>query len=86
MVDRDSALTQIQLLNGFGIGNSKANALFWTVSRAAPMAGFNTTPKMADISVKAACASNSACDALGMIGDCCPVSSSGVYLGCCPKE
>lgn len=83
-MDRDTAWGQVLSLNGFGIGNSKANSLFWVASRATPLVGFVGTPKAPDVTVKSACAANSACDALGMQGECCP-SATGVTLGCCPK-
>eukprot|EP01038_Epipyxis_sp_PR26KG_P003988 gene3988-5712_t len=89
VVDRESAWKQILLITGFGSGNSKSNSLYWAASRIAPLSGFNISKKMDPGSnsnaVKASCASNSACDAIGMTGDCCP-SSNGVFLGCCPKQ
>jgi len=84
VVDRESAWGKVESLNGFGTGNSKANSLFWVASRQSPVVGYNSTPKPADSGVKPACSANSGCDALGMVGDCCP-SSTGIFLGCCPK-
>ncbi len=83
VVDRDTAWSQLEALAGFGIGNSRANALMWTASRPPPLPGFNSTPRL-DSSVKSACRNNSACDAMGMLGECCP-GENAVYLGCCPK-
>ena len=83
VVDRDKAWTEIVNAGGFGTGGSKSNSLFWAASRPPPVA-YNLTHNDPRNSIKAACSANSACDALGMINDCCP-TEKGVYLGCCPK-
>jgi len=86
VVDREAAWTQILSLQGLGVGNSKANALFWAASRPPPRSTYNSShrPVSPQHAVKPACAANSACDAMGMVDDCCP-SASGIFLGCCPK-
>lgn len=86
VVDRDTAWKLIASATGFGIGNSKSNSLMWAASRPSPLVGFNlsASTKPNSVTVKPACASNSACDAIGLIGNCCP-APNGVLLGCCPK-
>ena len=84
VVDRDRAWTEITNAGGFGIGGSKSNSLFWAASRPPPIP-YNTTHIDPKNAVKPACSANSACDALGMINDCCP-TEKGIYLGCCPAN
>lgn len=87
VVDRDTAWTQLDILPGFGVGNSRSNSLMWAASRSPPLASFNATAaRPAELAqVRPACAANSGCDALGMVGMCCP-NSEGVFLGCCPVK
>ncbi len=92
IVDRDAAWDRILNMTGFGPGNSKSNMLYWTASRAPKLAGFNSNAK-ADSAYFTAqgsdlCTDNSACDAVGMTGSCCPTASvetGGIFLGCCAK-
>lgn len=85
VVDRESAWTQIMSMNTLGSGNSKANALFWAASRPPPRVGYvPESPLPAAKQIKAACAANSACDALGIQDDCCP-TATGMFLSCCPR-
>lgn len=66
VVDRDSAWTQLDLLPGFGNGNSRTNALLWTASRPASAVFFNNTLRTPDsFGMRSACALNTACDAMG---------------------
>ena len=70
VVDRDTAWDRLVNMNDFGAGNSKANSLYWTATRATPVPRFNAS---ATYSARnnmltrgpSACAANSACDALG---------------------
>ena len=90
VVDRDVAWNQIKSISGFGSGGSKTNSLFWVASRNPPPSNYNSSVHAVDVraSVKASCSSNSACDASGAIGYCCPTEgvglTPGVSLGCCP--
>ena len=84
VVDRDAAWNQILTLNGFGNGNSRSNSLFWAASRTPPVLNFNSSRRSTDLLVKSSCSSNSACDAVGIVGECCP-TATGIMLGCCPK-
>jgi len=83
-------VVQVKGTTGFGPGGSKSNSLFWVASRPPPTVGVNVTAKAADpkASVKAACTANSACDAMGLVGNCCPTDTTSLYpgtsLGCCP--
>lgn len=83
VVDRDKAWTEISNAGGFGIGGSKSNSLFWAASRPSPIP-YNSTRVDPKSTVKAACSANSACDAIGVLNDCCP-TEKGIFLGCCPK-
>jgi endo-1,3(4)-beta-glucanase len=86
VVDREAAWTEIQNINEFGVGGSKSNTLFWAASCAAPLTDYDGKPTPPDLesSIKSSCKLNSACDAIGMTGDCCP-GDHGVSLGCCPR-
>ena len=85
VVDRDTAWNRLQGMSNFGSGNSKANSLYWAATRSPPVPGFNSsnTESTVSKSKSTSCQANSACDALGMLGECCP-SDSGVRLQCCP--
>ena len=85
VVDRDTAWSRLQGMSNFGSGNSKANSLYWAATRSPPVPGFNSsnTESTVSKSKSTSCQANSACDALGMLGECCP-SDSGVRLQCCP--
>lgn len=88
IVNRDAAWSEFTKLEGFGVGGSKTNSLFWAASRAPPLAGYNSSTHSPDYlaAVKPNCAQNSACDAAGLSGKCCPSDNPpGVYLGCCPQ-
>ena len=67
VIDRDTAWNQIKSIQGFGSGGSKTNSLFWVASRLPALTNYNSTAHVPDVknSVKAACSSNSACDAMG---------------------
>jgi len=67
VVDREAAWNQVMSLGTTGSGNSKANSLFWVASRPPARPNYNSSirPVGPQQSVKAACASNSACDVLG---------------------
>eukprot|EP00388_Colpodella_angusta_P038262 GDKK01043950.1.p3 GENE.GDKK01043950.1~~GDKK01043950.1.p3 ORF type:complete len:135 (-),score=14.54 GDKK01043950.1:231-635(-) len=98
VVNRDAAWDRLMTLSNFGAGNSKSNSLYWAATRAAPVPGFNLSSTSSNIGtggsgsgssgsgskLPSACAANSACDAIGMIGECCP-SPSGLSLQCCPQ-
>ena len=90
ILDKNAAWDLALSLPNFGPGNSRANVLFWAASRPPPQTNFdlaavataNATGR--NMTLKSACAVNSACDALGMTGECCP-NYDGAYLGCCAK-
>eukprot|EP00595_Chromulina_sp_UTEXLB2642_P000252 CAMPEP_0196762572 /NCGR_PEP_ID=MMETSP1095-20130614/2279_1 /TAXON_ID=96789 ORGANISM="Chromulina nebulosa, Strain UTEXLB2642" /NCGR_SAMPLE_ID=MMETSP1095 /ASSEMBLY_ACC=CAM_ASM_000446 /LENGTH=448 /DNA_ID=CAMNT_0042113835 /DNA_START=1227 /DNA_END=2573 /DNA_ORIENTATION=+ len=86
VVDRDAAWEEIRVTNGFGPGNSKTNCLYWAASRPAPPINYSTTVQKPDYNsfIQQSCNANSACDAVGMTGACCPMTN-GVSLGCCPR-
>jgi hypothetical protein len=67
VINRDAAWNEILKLEGFGIGGSKSNSLFWAASRLPPLQGYNSTPHSPDLqgSVRPFCSGNSACDAAG---------------------
>jgi len=67
VVDRDAARLQILTASGFGLGNSRANSLFWAATRPVPAVRVDTTPRPLDYahSIKSSCAANSACDNAG---------------------
>jgi hypothetical protein len=71
VLDRDTAFNKLLTLDGFGIGNSRANSLFWAATRAPPVPGFNATKVVPTVSKtpKVSCAANSACDAQGMLNE-----------------
>lgn len=89
--DSDLAWKQIMSVKYYGPGNSRTNSLYWVASRplshgygnssSAAMNAMNTSQHMTRLSDM--CAENSACDALGMTGKCCPTENN-VRLGCCP--
>mmetsp|Transcript_21866 Transcript_21866/g.47352 ORF Transcript_21866/g.47352 Transcript_21866/m.47352 type:complete len:172 (+) Transcript_21866:1-516(+) len=85
VVDREAAWEKLLRLGDFGAGNSKTNALYWAASRPTPLAHFDRlkTPLGGKL-VESECAANVACDAIGMVGLCCPLAS-GDFLGCCPS-
>eukprot|EP00602_Paraphysomonas_sp_CaronLab_P008489 CAMPEP_0185027768 /NCGR_PEP_ID=MMETSP1103-20130426/12976_1 /TAXON_ID=36769 /ORGANISM="Paraphysomonas bandaiensis, Strain Caron Lab Isolate" /LENGTH=732 /DNA_ID=CAMNT_0027561887 /DNA_START=194 /DNA_END=2392 /DNA_ORIENTATION=- len=90
VIDPDSAWNEMMSVKNYGSGNSRANSLFWVASRPtvqpASMHNYSTTTRWnQSFSFSASCSENSACDAAGMIGKCCP-SDSGINLGCCPIE
>ena len=90
VVDRDVAWNQIKSITGFGPGGSKSNSLFWVASRNLPPTNYNSSVHLVDLkaSLKPSCSANSACDAAGATGACCPTEgtgqSPGITLGCCP--
>jgi hypothetical protein len=90
VVDRDVAWNQIKSITGFGSGGSKTNSLFWVASRTPSPPNYNSSIHMVDVkaSMKSSCSANSACDAAGATGMCCPTEGTGltpgVSLGCCP--
>lgn len=65
VVDRDTAWTQLLHMQDFGVGNSRANSLYWAATRPPPVAGFNASQKPPEVVVKSACSANSACVATG---------------------
>lgn len=88
VVDQDAAIKQIMTLEEFGAGNSKTNMILWTLSRPPPIT-YNDTAIPVRHVIDKECIKNSACDATGLHGQCCPTDDSwqgpGVFLGCCPK-
>lgn len=86
IVDREDAWRRFMSLDSFGRGGSRTNALYWAASRPPPVNGYNTSAKPPSplFFSKSSCAANSACDAIGLIGECCPVQG-GINLGCCAK-
>lgn len=85
-------------IRNFGAGNSKSNSLYWVASRPAttnilipttpPSSSSSSPPSPSNSSfdpLLQSCSKNSACDAAGMLGDCCP-TSTGIFLGCCPVD
>lgn len=88
LVNRDAAWSEISKLEGFGVGGSKTNSLFWAASRPPALSGYNASTHNPDYlsSIRPVCAQNSACDAAGLSGKCCPSDNPpGVFLGCCPQ-
>ena len=89
-MDRDVSWNQIKSITGFGSGGSKTNSLFWVASRTPSPPNYNASVHVVDVkaSLKSSCSANSACDAAGAIGMCCPTEGTGltpgVSLGCCP--
>eukprot|EP01037_Dinobryon_pediforme_P043761 gene43761-55019_t len=71
VLDKNAAWDLALSLPNFGPGNSRANVLFWAASRPPPQTNFdlaavataNATGR--NMTLKSACAVNSACDALG---------------------
>eukprot|EP01039_Chlorochromonas_danica_P006287 gene6287-6932_t len=93
VVDRETAWAQLDLLPGFGAGNSRTNSLMWAASRSPPLPGFNynlytnnsSFYRPSELAMpRASCAANSGCDALGLAGDCCP-GADGLSLSCCGR-
>lgn len=91
ILDKETAWNLILSLPHFGPGNSRANVLFWAASRPPPQSGFNLSTLVEsnptstrDFTLKSSCAVNSACDALGLTGECCP-GNDGTNLGCCAR-
>lgn len=82
MNDPKAAWNEMLSVKNFGPGNSKANSLYWVASRP-PSHQLNKTSEIK--STRKSCPQNSACDAAGMLGDCCP-TPDGVFLGCCPVD
>ena len=66
-----------------GPGASKTNALMWAVSRPDPTP-LEIPAHEAEHRMQPECKRNSACDASGMLGECCPGGDGGI-LACCPK-
>ena len=83
VVDRESAYEQLTKLTEVGPGASKTNALMWAVSRPNPMQ-IEIPPHEAQQVAPQECKYNSACDATGVLGNCCP-GDDGAQLQCCPK-
>ena len=83
VVDRESAYEQLTKLSDVGPGASKTNALMWAVSRPYPTA-LTIPAHEAKHEMPPDCKLNSACDASGMQGECCPGDDGGI-LACCPK-
>jgi hypothetical protein len=90
-VDRDDAWRRIMGQAYFGPGGSRTNALYWAASRPPAVAGYNASARAGSplTAMKSACVVNSACDAVGLTGECCPVgpgssiAAPGTYLVCC---
>lgn len=84
IVDREAARQQILQAGGFGTGNSRCNSLFWAASRPAPAQPTSADAAAAAVpaphapdyvhSIKSSCQANSACDAVGLVGECCPTA------------
>jgi hypothetical protein len=76
VVNRDVAWSHLSAMSSFGPGNSRANSLYWTATRAASLPGFNaTSTRPAQVQGPTACSANSACDAIGTL--CCSHNTSG---------
>jgi hypothetical protein len=97
VVNRDVAWSHLSAMSSFGPGNSRANSLYWTATRAASLPGFNaTSTRPAPVQGPAACSANSACDAIGTQSvlffrclkqiaiDTHSLSSAGMLGECCP--
>ena len=82
VIDKEEAFQNLLKLHNFGIGASKTNALMWSSSRASPASKAKPAYAAKHIAPRQ-CAKVSACDANGMLGDCCP-NESGGNLACCP--
>ena len=65
VVDKDAAWSQLMRMEDFGVGNSRANSLYWAASRPPPVVGYNSSQKAPEVVVKSACSANSACVATG---------------------
>ena len=84
VIDRDAAFQNlVKLGDEIGPGASKTNALMWAISRPQPISHVKAAHK-ADHTAPQECAKISACDANGMLGNCCP-NDDGGDLSCCPK-
>lgn len=83
VIDQKSAWTEMLTIKNFGSGNSKSNSLYWVASRANQLV--HMVPTNQTTYPIESCSTNSACDAAGIIGDCCP-TLDGTYLGCCPVD
>jgi hypothetical protein len=80
--DQKSAWDEMLSVKNFGPGNSKSNSLYWVASRPNNLSKVKNINGTTAFSTKS-CSKNSACDAAGMMGDCCP-TTEGIFLGCCP--
>lgn len=73
VLDKSAAWDLALTLPSFGPGNSRANVLFWAASRPPPQPNFDlaaiatANASGRNMTLKSACAVNSACDALGML-------------------
>ncbi len=65
VIDRDTAWNQLLRMDDFGVGNSRANSLYWTATRLPSVPAYNISQKPPEVVVKAACSANSACAATG---------------------
>ena len=82
------AWDEIMMGKYYGPGNSKANLLFWAASRS----NFTNATTLKQVqkvnynqTIQSTCTHNSACDARGLTGDCCPtMGKQSLMLGCCP--
>ena len=84
VIDRVAAFENlVKLGDDIGSGASKTNALMWAVSQPKPANGVKKA-YTATHSAPRECDKNSACDASGMLGNCCP-NDAGGDLSCCPK-
>jgi hypothetical protein len=64
-VNRDAAWNHLVQMQDFGMGNSRANSLFWTASRGTALMDYNITRTPDVPMVEPSCAANSACNSLG---------------------
>ena len=88
VVDKLKAWDEIMMGEYYGPGNSKANLLFWAASRS----NFSNATTLKQVqkvnynqTIQSTCTHNSACDAQGLTGDCCPtMGKQSLMLGCCP--
>lgn len=65
VLNRVEAWNKLMNMNDFGMGNSRANSLFWTASRGTPLMEYNITRKPDRQGVEASCSANTACSAIG---------------------
>lgn len=87
IIDRNAAWKALMELPTFGSGGSRTNSLYFAATRSIPPKNYTFVPQAPNFLdlIPTSCKNNSACNAIGMFGECCPIKTGDISLGCCSR-